>query len=62
MKKCDSNIIIQQQEAEKPDGLKPKEEVNTSSTQDLLRDRIKAVEKAYHEIKFNFHKSLSSIS
>lgn len=62
MEKRDSNIIIQQQQAEKPDELKPKEEDNTSSTQDLLRDRIKAVEKAYDEIKFNFHKSLSSIS
>lgn len=62
MKKSDSNIKLQEQRPERASGVKPKEEKNTFCTQDMLRDRIKAVEKAYNEIKSNFHKSLSSIS
>ncbi len=61
MKKFKNNIQLQQP-AEKGVAAKVQDDINTLGTQDILRDRIKAIEKKFSELKYNFHKNLSSIS
>jgi hypothetical protein len=62
MKNFKKNIQLQQQQPENGTEVKVADDMNNFFTQDILRDRIKAIEKKFSEIKTNFHKNLSSIS
>ena len=61
MKNTGTKIQSQQQQQQIAEG-KIAADDGGFNTQDMLRDRIKAIEKKFSEIKTNFHKSLSSIS
>ena len=61
MKNFKKNIPLQQQ-SERGTEIKVADDMNSFFTQDILKDRIKAIEKKFSEIKTNFHKNLSSIS
>jgi hypothetical protein len=62
MKKLESDIIIQQQRLAKDCELHMQYDVDAFCTQDILRERIKAIEKMYIELKCNFLNYLSAIS
>lgn len=46
----------------KKDDFKNQYDIDTFYAQDILRDRIKALEKMYTELKCNFQKYVASIS
>jgi len=62
MKKFKNNIQLQQHQTEKGVTVSAQDDIDTLGTQDILRERIKAIEKKFSELKYNFHKNLSSIS
>ncbi|GAB2816651.1 hypothetical protein [Ferruginibacter profundus] len=62
MQKLENDIAIQQQRLEKDCVLKDQYDVDAFCTQDILRDRIKAIEKTFIELKCNFLKYISAIS
>jgi hypothetical protein len=62
MQKLENDIAIQQQRLEKDCELKNQYDVDAFCTQDILRDRIKAIEKTFIELKCNFLKYISAIS
>jgi len=62
MQKLENDIAIQQQRLEKDCELKDQYDVDAFCTQDILRDRIKAIEKTFIELKCNFLKYISAIS
>lgn len=62
MKKLESDIEVQQQRLAKDCELKTNYDVDAFCTQDILRDRIKAIERTYVELKCNFLNYLATIS
>lgn len=61
MKQLNTELGIQQQRLEKDAAQKSLYDINALCSQDILRDRIKDVEKKYIELKCNFMKFLSGV-
>lgn len=62
MKKLEDDIEVQQKRLAKDCELKNQFDIDAFCTQDILRDRIKAIEKTYIELKCNFLNYIASIS
>ncbi|MGF2414004.1 hypothetical protein [Ferruginibacter sp.] len=62
MRQPGNDIGEEQKSVAKEDGFKNQYDIDTFYAQDILRDRIKALEKMYTELKCNFQKYVSSIS
>lgn len=62
MKKLDEAIEEQQKRLLQDCDLKNQQDIDAFCTQDILRQRIKAIEKAYIELKCNFMNYLSTIN
>lgn len=61
MKQLNTELGIQQQRLEKDAAQQSLYDINALCSQDILRDRIKDVEKKYIELKCNFMKFLSGV-
>jgi len=62
MKKLEDDIELQQNRLSKDCEIKNQYDIDAFCTQDILRERIKAIEKTYIELKCNFLNYLASIS
>jgi hypothetical protein len=62
MKKLDEAIEEQKKRLLHDCDLKNQQDVDAFCTQDILRQRIKAIEKTYIDLKCNFMNYLSTIS
>jgi hypothetical protein len=62
MKKLDEAIEEQQKRLLKDCDLKNQQDIDAFCNQDILRQRIKAIEKTYIDLKCNFMNYLSTIS
>jgi hypothetical protein len=62
MKKLENDIDIQQQRLAKDCELTTNYDIDAFCTQDILRERIKAIERTYVELKCNFLNYMASIS
>jgi hypothetical protein len=62
MKKLEDDIEMQQNRLNKDCEIKNQYDIDAFCTQDILRERIKAIEKTYIELKCNFLNYLASIS
>lgn len=62
MKQLEDDIEVQQKRLAKDCELKNQFDIDAFCTQDILRDRIKAIEKTYIELKCNFLNYVASIS
>ncbi len=61
MKQLNNELDEQQQRLEKDVAKKSLYDINALCSQDILRDRIREVEKRYIELKCNFMKFLSGV-
>lgn len=62
MKQLEDDIEVQQKRLAIDCELKNQFDIDAFCTQDILRDRIKAIEKTYIELKCNFLNYVASIS
>ena len=62
MKKLNEDIEVQQKRLANDCATKSEYDMDAFCTQDILRDRIKEIEKAYFELKCNFLNHVATIS